>query len=184
MEPVEVVFETHSTSEDNERGIATGWNGGRLSKTGLDQARQLGERRRGDGIDTVYCSDLNRAVETAEIAFGDSGIPVVLDWRLRECNYGALNGMTREGLEAERLRRIDEPFPDGESWRAAVARVTEFLDELPAQHPGGGVLLIGHIATRWALEHRVLGQPLERLAATPFVWQEGWEYSISARRRA
>jgi broad specificity phosphatase PhoE len=92
--------------------------------------------------------------------------------------------MAREELEAERLRRLDKPFPDGESWRGAVARVTGFLDELPARHPGERILVIGHIATRWALEHRILDQPLERLAATPFVWQEGWEYSLSARRRA
>jgi len=178
MEPVEVVFETHSTSEDNERGIATGWNGGRLSKTGRDQAARLGERRRNDGIDAVHCSDLERALETAEIAFSDSGIPVLLDWRLRECNYGAMNGMPREELEAERLRRLDEPFPEGESWREAVARVIGFLDELPARHPGGRVLVIGHVATRWALEHRALGHSLEELAATPFVWQEGWEYTL------
>jgi broad specificity phosphatase PhoE len=42
---VEVVFETHATSEDNEAGIATGWLLGRLSAAGLGQARELGARR-------------------------------------------------------------------------------------------------------------------------------------------
>jgi broad specificity phosphatase PhoE len=69
---VAVVFETHSTSIDNEFGIATGWNEGELSETGREQARQLGERRRDDGIDVVFTSDLRRAVETAEIAFAGS----------------------------------------------------------------------------------------------------------------
>jgi 2,3-bisphosphoglycerate-dependent phosphoglycerate mutase len=75
VEVVEVVFETHSTSEDNERGIATGWLGGKLSAKGRAQAAELGERRRNDGVDTVVSSDLNRAVETARIAFGGSGFP-------------------------------------------------------------------------------------------------------------
>jgi 2,3-bisphosphoglycerate-dependent phosphoglycerate mutase len=79
VEPVgiAVVFETHSTSEDNEQGRATGWQPGRLSEQGRRQARDLGLRRRDDGITTVFSSDLGRAVETATVAFGDSVIPVL-----------------------------------------------------------------------------------------------------------
>ncbi len=169
-----VVYETHSTSEDNEAGIATGWLGGRLSERGRAQAEELGRRRREDGIEVAFASDLNRAVETARIALEGSGVPVLLDWRLRECDYGTFNGMPRALLDAERVRRVDEPWPGGESWRDAVARVVSFLDELR----GGRVLLIGHVATRWALDHRVHGRTLEELAAEEFDWQPGWEYVL------
>ena len=64
---VEIVFETHSLSTDNEAGIATGWRQGELSEEGRRLARRLGERRRGERIDAVYASDLRRAVETAEL---------------------------------------------------------------------------------------------------------------------
>jgi 2,3-bisphosphoglycerate-dependent phosphoglycerate mutase len=178
---VAVVFETHSTSVDNERGVATGWLEGALSVTGREQAKRLGERRRDDGIAVVFTSDLRRAVETTEIAFAGSPIPIHTDRRLRECNYGAMNGMPRAQLEAERLHRIHEPFPDGESWSQAVERVAGFLDELAGSHDGQRVLLIGHVATRWALDHVVHGVPLERLAEAPFEWQEGWEYDLRAR---
>jgi broad specificity phosphatase PhoE len=181
---VEVVFETHSTSTDNELGIATGWNEGSLSELGREQARQLGERRRDDGLSVVYASDLRRAVETAELAFAGSSVPVVIDERLRECNYGSLNGMPRAQLETERLRRLDEPFPDGESWRQAVERVTGFLRELPRLHDGERVLVIGHVATRWALDELALGVPLDTLARTPFAWQEGWEYVFETDGRS
>ena len=176
---VEVVYETHSTTEDNERAVATGWLGGALSQAGREQARRLGQRRRDDGIDTVYASDLNRAVETTRIAFTTSRIPVLLDWRLRECNYGELNGMPRSRLHAERHRRLDQPFPGGESWREAVARVARFLAELRETHRRQRVLLIGHVATRWALDHHILGVPLETLIDSPFQWQEGWEYLLN-----
>ena len=169
-----VVYETHSTSEHNEAGIATGWLGGALSAAGRAQAIELGERRRGDGIELVVASDLWRAVETAAIAFEGSGIPLRVDWRLRECDYGRLTAMPRTVLDEQRVRRVDEPWPGGESWRQAVARVSSFLDEVRGER----VLVIGHVATRWALDHRVNGRSLEDLAAEEFDWREGWEYEL------
>jgi broad specificity phosphatase PhoE len=173
---VSIVFETHSTSTDNEAGIATGWLPGGLSERGRAQAAELRTRRADDGVDAVFSSDLRRAIETTEIAFGGLDIPVFLDWRLRECNYGAWNGMPSEQLTAERSRRIDEPFPDGESWRDAVTRVRRALDDIAASHDKRRVVVVGHVATRWALDHSVHGTPLEALAAAPFDWRPGWEY--------
>lgn len=173
------MYETHSTSVDNERGVATGWLDGQLSELGRDRARELGKRRRDDGIAVVFTSDLARAVETAEIAFGDSGIPIHRDWRLRECNYGELNGQPRGRFEGEPLRHIDEPYPGGESYRQVVERVQSFLDDLPADLDGSRILVIGHAATRWSLEHLLEGTSLEALVDAPFGWQEGWTYVLS-----
>jgi len=57
----------------------------------------------------------------------------------------------------------------------------ELLDELAAERDGERVLLIGHSATRWALDHLANGVPLEELIAAPFDWQEGWVYRLTAR---
>jgi broad specificity phosphatase PhoE len=173
---VAVVFETHSTTEDNEAGIATGWLPGRLSATGREQARELGERRRDDGLSALLTSDLARAVETAEIAFADSGLPVLEDARLRECNYGELNG-TPESVR-DRAAHLDAPYPAGESWRQAVERVGGFVDELRRERDGERVLVIGHSATRFAFEVYANGRQLENVLAEPFVWQPGWEYVL------
>jgi 2,3-bisphosphoglycerate-dependent phosphoglycerate mutase len=181
---VAVVFETHSTSVDNELGIATGWNQGELSDAGRQQARELGDRRSDDGIAVVFTSDLSRAVQTAEVAFAGTSLPVVRDRRLRECNYGALNGMPRAQLDAERSRRLDVPFPDGESWRQAVARVAGFLRELPQSQDGQRVLIIGHIATRLALDHVAHGVSLATLVDEPFEWRAGWEYTLGPDGRS
>jgi 2,3-bisphosphoglycerate-dependent phosphoglycerate mutase len=86
--------------------------------------------------------------------------------------------MPRELLDRERLARVDEPWPRGESWREAVARVAGCLLELPAEYPGRRLLVIGHVATRWALDHHVNGITLEQLALEDFAWQEGWEYRL------
>ncbi len=92
-------------------------------------------------------------METAQIAFGDSGIPISRERRLRECNYGELNGMPSGRLEAERSRRIDEPYPGGESYRDVVNRMRGFLDDLQPACDRARVVVIGHSATRWTLDH-------------------------------
>ena len=175
---IDIVFETHSISEDNEAGRASGWNHSRLSARGRLLAAELGERRRDDGLAVVFSSDLRRAVETAEIAFGAGSVPVLLDWRLRECDYGTRNGGPSAAHAGDRASFIDVPYPGGESWRAATARVAGFLDDLAARWNGTRVLIIGHVATRWALDHSVNGVALEQLAADDFAWQEGWEYRL------
>ena len=169
-----IVFETHSWSEDNDLGNATGWLPGRLSERGRALAAELGERRRDDGIDEVFCSDLRRAVETAEVAFPDR-VPL-LDWRLRECDYGQLNGRPAPEVHGA-VQGIDERFPGGESWREAVQRVGRFLDDLPLRWDGRRVLVIGHMATYWALRHTCDAMPLDDLGRD-FSWQLGWEFEL------
>jgi broad specificity phosphatase PhoE len=154
---VEIVYETHATSTDNEAGIATGWLGGVLSETGKRQALELGERRRATGLAVVFTSDLARAVQTAEIAFAGSSLPVRPDQRLRECNYGRLNGTTAAAIEQQRRLRLDDPFPGGESYRDVVDHVLAFLAEIRPEFDDRRVLLIGHAATRWALDHLIDG---------------------------
>jgi 2,3-bisphosphoglycerate-dependent phosphoglycerate mutase len=174
---VRIVFETHSTTQDNEAGIATGWLPGRLSALGREQAAELGRRRTDDGIGAVFSSDLARATETAAIAFAGSGIPVLLDWRLRECDYGSLNGSPAVEVHSHRLEHVDRPYPGGESWRQAAARVDSFVADLRSRWSGQRVLVIGHVATRWGLDHVLTGVPVEDLAVAAFAWQPGWEYT-------
>ena len=174
--PTGIVFETHSWSEDNDRGVATGWLPGRLSSRGRALAAELGRRRRQDAIAAVFTSDLRRAVETAEVAFQDTTIPILHDWRLRECDYGDRNGMPAENLHRDRTRHLDQPYPGGDSWRQAVHRVGSFLHDLPSRWNEQRVLVIGHVATRWALDHLIDGVPLEELIEADFAWREGWEY--------
>jgi broad specificity phosphatase PhoE len=176
---VEIVYETHATSVDNERGVATGWRDGELSTAGREQARELAARRRDDGIAVVYASDLGRAVETAEIAFGGSGLEIRLDSRLRECDYGELTGMPSTRLREELPRRIDTPYPGGESYRDVAERVRDFLDDLLPEHDEERLLLVSHAAPRWALEHLLADARLEDVVRAPFEWRPGWEYVLT-----
>jgi broad specificity phosphatase PhoE len=70
----------------------------------------------------VFVSDLQRAVQTAQIAFADNSVPARQDARLREVNYGQLNGMPVQRLDQSRGSHVDRPFPGGESHRDVVVR--------------------------------------------------------------
>jgi 2,3-bisphosphoglycerate-dependent phosphoglycerate mutase len=178
---VEVVFETHSLTDDNEAGVATGWHPGRLSQAGRDQARLLGERRKDDGIVAIFTSDLARALETVRIAFRDVELPTLHDWRLRECNYGEMNGSALAAEPSNRAMHVDDPYPGGESWSEAIARVASFVPDL-RRWTGQRVLVIGHAATRWGLDHYVDGTPIDQLVSAPFDWAPGWEYRVTLPR--
>jgi broad specificity phosphatase PhoE len=187
------VYETHSISVDNERGIATGWLPGELSDRGRALARQLGERRRDDGLVAIYSSDLRRARQTVDIAFDiafyiafdNATVPVYPDRRLRECDYGELNGAPVGTIEQVRAAHVEIPFPGGQSYRDVVRQVADLLRDIgdrwgrDADDPPR-VLLVGHAATRFALDHLLAGADLASTVVAPFRWQEGWEYDYPA----
>ena len=176
-----IIYETHSFSTDNDLGFATGWNEGELSSQGRSSARDLRQRRLHDGIEAVFTSDLGRAVDTVKIAFVNSGIPVYFDSRLRECNYGDWNGAQVAKLASNRSKYIYERYPNGQSYMDVVEAMRGFLTELgDASWLGRRVLIVGHAATRWALDHLLNGVPLEILLEEPFIWRAGWQYLLPA----
>ena len=106
------------------------------------------------------------------------------DARLRECDYGELNGAPVEQVEATRSERIDTPFPGGESYTDVVRRTRDFLDHLLRDHDDARVLVIAHSANRYSLDHLLGGAPLSECVEAPFEWQPGWEYIVDGRQRA
>lgn len=105
-------------------------------------------------------------------------MPILADWRLREYDFGDLNGAPASQVHAQRLSYLDVPYPAGESWRQATERVRRFLDDLPVRWCGARVLVIGHLATRWGLECALNGASLSELVTAELSWQPGWEYKL------
>lgn len=178
---IQIIFEAHSTTHDNELEIASGWRDVGLTSIGREQAYDLGQRYRLARIHRVYTSDLRRAYLTAEMAFSARpDIPVIRDPRLRECSYGSYDGKSTHIVSAMRAHHITEAFPGGESYMQCMERMRSFLIDLRAQtRDGETVMIIGHRATHYGLEHHLNGADLRVLVTAPFRWQPGWRYEMN-----
>jgi broad specificity phosphatase PhoE len=172
---VDIIFESHSTTVDNEAHRSSGHFDVELSEAGIQQSKELGQRYAGDIFGVIFCSDLQRSYKTAEIAFGER-VPIIRDPRLRECDYGDLTRHGSSEVEAEKPRRIGTPFPNGESYEDCARRMRSFLDDLAREYEGKRILIIGHRATQYGLEYWLKGIPLAEVVVAPWQWQPGWEY--------
>ncbi len=61
-----------------------------------------------------------------------------------------------------------------------MAQVRGFLRDLSGNCDGRTVVVIGHSATKWALDCLLNGATLEELVDAPFGWKEGWRYALPA----
>lgn len=158
----------HAATDWSDEGRLNGWTDVPLNHRGRLQARSLAERLDGRRFAGIWSSDLTRAVETARIAVGEP----VLDPRLRELDFGALEGRRWEEIpdEARGALAAFEGFdaPEGESLAGLGSRVLRFLQALPdGKHlvfTHGGVLrlcLRETGADRQVLPGEIVRVPLE-----------------------
>jgi 2,3-bisphosphoglycerate-dependent phosphoglycerate mutase len=142
-----------------------------LSDTGHGQAEALGRWFRDVPADeqptVVWTSPYLRARQTAEGLLTAAGleVPVVVDERLREREFGVLDGLTRRGItaqfpeESERRSRLGKFYhrpPGGESWSDVLLRLRGALDAVRAEAAGERVVLVAHqvvvLLVRYVLE--------------------------------
>lgn len=179
---VKITYFVHGTTTDNEKGIPSGWNDSELSELGIEQAKELRDQTEDVVFDVVFCSDLKRAVDSAHFAF--EGIsPIIEDKRLRECDYGKLNGSTNAGVEPLfEGECIHNRFPEGESYEDVKARIADFLEFLKNNYDGKIVAIVAHKAPQLALDVLLKGKTWEQALAEDWrktkAWQPGWEYQL------
>lgn len=175
-----IMYFVHGTTTDNAAKLCSGWKEAMLNDLGREQAENLGNvsRKREDKFDVIFTSDLKRAIESSNIAFPN--IEKITDGRLRECNYGILDGEHKSLVIYE--EHISEPFPNGESLEDVEKRMREFVDYLKANYSGKTIGIVAHRAPQLALEVITKGITWEEANAKDWRktgdWQPGWEYII------
>lgn len=150
-------FMRHGQSQANaDRVYATAETP--LSDLGRQQAAEAGEQLRTAGINLIICSDLRRAVETAEIvadAIGYDRAKIVVDTRLREVYRGDLVGGAIGNLAAYRQAAELPGNPHQvETEPHLQKRVQDLLAEVK-RRPEDNILLVGHQDSGLTLEDLV-----------------------------
>jgi len=177
-----ITYYVHSITEDNERGLATGWLEGKLSEEGIKRANAVGRQLDDIALDAVFCSDLHRAMDSADLFFKGK-FPQFLDWRLRECNYGELDGTPAQDFKKNREHEyIRTAYPGGESYHDVEKRMQRFLEDVKGLYPNGHIGIVGHQATQLALEvitkGATWGEAFKNDWRKTQAWQLGWEYEF------
>ena len=178
---MKITYFVHSVTEDNEKGLATGWMPGKLSEEGIKRAKKLGVDLASRTFDAVFCSDLQRAVDSTKLYFAGA-YPVFIDWRLRECNYGDLDGTPAIDFKKNREQEyITTPYKNGESYADVEKRVARFLEDASGLFAGGHIAIVAHQAPQLALDVLLRGlswqEAIEKDWRKTGSWQPGWEYS-------
>ena len=175
-----IIYFVHGTTTDNAEKLCSGWKEAMLNDLGKEQAKNLGNvsRERKDNFDIIFTSDLKRAIESSNIAFPD--INKIIDKRLRECNYGDLDGKHKSLVMYE--KHIDNSFPNGESLKDVENRMREFIEYLKENYKGKTIGIVAHRAPQLALEVITKGITWEEAINNDWRktgdWQPGWVYIV------
>jgi alpha-ribazole phosphatase len=106
----------------------------------------------------VVTSDLQRARRPAESIATGRGLPLTVDPRWRELDFGSWDGLAPESLDSQALAAFwDDPEahppPQGERWSALVARIGATIQALPIQP----TLVVAHGGAIRAALHLLCG---------------------------
>ena len=167
---MELLLVRHGLTAWNSSGRFQGRSDIPLSFDGIAQARAAAEALAEERIDAAFSSDLLRAAVTAETILFGRPIPLALDARLREFDFGAWEGKT--------WAEITDAFPtvggatftsardyhpqDGETFADVRRRVGSWLTEL-APYDDRRILVVAHAGTLHALLAELLGAAFDAM---------------------
>ena len=175
-----IKYFVHGTTTDNVEDKSTGWLPGVLTDIGIQQSVDLAKTIKEEDFDIVFCSDLSRAVESTKLAFYNREIKIKQDKRLRECNYGDLNGKDHNLVDY--YSHIDKRFPNGESMKDVEKRIRSFIEYLKKNYDGKKIAIVCHKAPQLAFEvicnRKSWQDALDTDWRNTKAWQPGWVYEV------
>jgi len=176
-----ITYFVHGTTKDNEKDISSGWSDVELSDLGIKQSIELKEKIDIKKFDVVFCSDLIRAVTSANLTF-ENFVPIIIDERLRECNYGDFNGKQSSIVDPLLEKSIFQKMPNGESYEDVKVRILEFIEFLKQNYDGKNVAIVAHKAPQLVLDVILKNKTWEEAFKEDWritkSWQPGWEYIV------
>lgn len=153
----------HGQTVENLSRIFQGHLPGILTEEGKKQAMELGESLRDIALDAVVSSDLQRVVDTVQLAVGSRQLPWQQTTLLREIDWGPWTGLSVGSVD------LSNPPAGVETRQMMYDRAGAFLDYLWQHYDGKRVLVVAHGQINRYLEARITGVPLEELRTVPLM---------------
>lgn len=139
----------HGSTAELARDMVQGQSGGPLNDLGREQALETARVLNHIPFSVFYSSDLQRAVETAQIIIDSEAHQLQQLAILREISCGVLEGRARNELKEDYERSaqsLEEYRPEGgESLLELRSRVSGFIDLLREKHRGNNVFVCSHL---------------------------------------
>jgi broad specificity phosphatase PhoE len=171
---LKITYFVHGTTTDNSRHVASGQADVELNELGIQHALMNKKGLLGKKFDVVFCSDLKRAVDTAELVFEDT-LEIIQDKRLREVDYGDL---TQTPKNWNILDYITKQYPNGESYKDVANRLRAFLQDADKKYDH--IAIVAHQAPQLAIEVITKDQTWQHAIANDWrkqkAWKPGWDY--------
>jgi probable phosphoglycerate mutase len=141
-----------------------------LSDEGRRQAALLGARMAAAKIDAVYCSDMKRAMVTAEAVAKPHRLTPTPVAELREIDHGHWEGLRHSEVSAKygdeyaawKLDPLNSAPTHGETAWAVLSRALPAFLNIVRKHRGQKVAVVSHKATNRLLIAYVVGMDLAR----------------------
>lgn len=155
-----LIVARHGRTAANARGLLLGRADPPLDEEGVRQAGALAAACASLDVAAVVSSPLGRCRQTAERVAAAVGVPVEVDERWIELDYGELDGRPTSEVPAETWAawRADLEWcpPGGESIAALGRRVRAACDDLVEPARARDVVVVSHVspikaAVAWAL---------------------------------
>jgi alpha-ribazole phosphatase len=170
----------HGQTVDSEEKKYKGHIDVPLSEEGMEQAKRLGNYmvgmfgngiNTGKGLDYIYCSDLSRAVKTAEYIAAPFGLAPHILPEMRERNFGRWEGMTfneiRDAYPRDFDAWADNPLKfspvGGESTEDVRDRVMPAFNDIVRANRGKQIAIVAHGGVNRVVLCEILGVPLENI---------------------
>lgn len=142
----------HSRTVWNEEKRVQGWLDSPLTDEGKRLARTWGRQLSVLPWQRILASDLGRAQATAELINAMLSLPLHLDARLREQDWGEWSGLLyhdllsdhKEEFSRQQARGWDFTPPDGESRLQVLKRSRQALHDAARQWAGEQILVVSH----------------------------------------
>lgn len=162
----------HGKTDWNNRHKLQGRTDIPLNEEGRKMAEQANAAYSNLHLDICYCSPLIRAKETAEILLKNRNVPIIIDERLIEMNFGEYEGLENSfsipncpiNVIFKEPEKYIYSVGGAETFEELYARTGDFIEKVlkPQLQQKKDILIVGHGAMNASIACQIKQLPIEQ----------------------